>query len=70
MRLFRSEEHLDVWIANGNPCGESMSIGQQWDLARLWFCGRHLPSWKKRSPDEAEALFNSLGLISDFWSLE
>jgi hypothetical protein len=69
MRIFRSEEHVDAWIARGNPRGESMSVELQWALAQRWFKGRHLPSWRKWTAEEAQALFSSLGLVSDFWSI-
>lgn len=68
MLLFRSEEHLQGWLTLGNPEGERMTLTEQWDLARLWFSGRHLPNWQKRGTQEAEALFAAVGLISEFWS--
>jgi hypothetical protein len=70
MLLFRSAEHLDRWLADGRrPRGESMTMEQQWQLAYLWFRGRDRPEWRKRSPEEAEALFASVGLTGDFWRL-
>jgi hypothetical protein len=69
MLLFRSEEHLDAWIEMGNPRGELMSMDQQWELAQRWFGGRHLASWNKRTPGEAEGILRSVGLTSDFWGL-
>lgn len=69
MLVFRSEEHLSRWLDSGNPSGETMTVEQQWDLARRWFAGRHLPGWNRRTPTEAEAVFRSVGLNSEFWSL-
>jgi hypothetical protein len=46
-----------------------MTLEQQWQLAQRWFAGRHLPEWKRRTPAEAEAVFRSVGLTSEFWSL-
>jgi hypothetical protein len=46
-----------------------MTLEQQWELAQRWFAGRHLPSWEPRSKEEAEQVFASVGLTSDFWSL-
>ena len=70
MLLFRSEEHLRRWLEDpARPRGESLTLEQQWDLARHWFAGRHLPEWRKRSAAEAEAVFRGVGLTSDFWSL-
>ena len=69
MLVFRSEDHLTRWLEQGHPAGESLGVERQWDLARRWFEGRHLPGWRRRSPSEAEAVFRSVGLTSDFWSL-
>jgi hypothetical protein len=70
MLLFRSEEHLERWLASGDrPRGERMTMEQQWDLARRWFTGRDRPEWRKRSAGQAEEVFCSVGLSSDFWSL-
>ena len=69
MRAFRSEEHLQRWIEAGNPEGETLTLPQQWELAGRWFAGRHLPSWRKRSAEGAEAIFRSVGLSSGFWSM-
>ena len=70
MLLFRSEEHLERWIRGGaRPRGETMSLDQQWCLAREWFRGRHLPAWRKRSAAQAEEILRSAGLGGDFWRL-
>lgn len=70
MLLFRSEEHLGRWLADGTrPRGETVTLDQQWRLAREWFRGRHLPGWRKRSPAEAEAVFRAAGLDGGFWRL-
>jgi hypothetical protein len=69
MLLFRSEEHLDRWLADGHPKGERMTLDRQWELAVRWFAGRHLPGWHKRNADEAAEVFSSVGLTSDFWRL-
>ena len=70
MLLFRSDEHLEAWLAVGDrPEGERLKLDQQWELAKRWFVGRHLRSWKKRTAAEAEGVFRSVGLTSNFWSL-
>ena len=70
MLLFRSEDHLARWLEDpSRPKGESFSLEQQWTLAQRWFAGRHLPKWHKRTAEEAEAVFRSVGLTSDFWRL-
>jgi hypothetical protein len=69
MLIFRSEDHLERWLAADNPRGETMSLDRQWELARRWFAGRNLRDWRRRTAAEAEALFRNVGLTSDFWSL-
>jgi hypothetical protein len=71
MLLFRSEEHLERWLADGRrPRGGRLTLAQQWRLAGAWFAGRDLPEWRRRSAAEAGELFASVGLTGDFWHLE
>ena len=68
MLLFRSEEHLERWLADGRrPRGETLTLDQQWRLALSWFAGRDRPEWRKRTPEEAAAVFASAGLSGPFW---
>jgi hypothetical protein len=70
MLLFRSEEHLDGWYRRrGIATGATLTLGQQWELARLWYADRLAPDWRRRTPEEAEAVFASLGLTGEFWRL-
>jgi hypothetical protein len=81
MLLFRSEEHRDNWlVARGLRRGATLSVVQQWELARIWYgdqpgagsAGPHnrmSPDWRRRTPDEAQAVFDSLGLTGPFWKL-
>lgn len=70
MLLFRSEEHVERWLADGSrPRGETLTLDQQWRLANEWFRGRHLPGWRRRSAAEAEGVFRDAGLTGDFWRL-
>jgi hypothetical protein len=70
MLLFRSEEHRDTWLsARGLRHGATLSVKQQWDLARIWYGDRMSPDWRRRTPDEAQAVFDSLGLTGPFWKL-
>jgi hypothetical protein len=71
MLLFRSEEHLERWLESpAHPRGETMTLQQQWELAKRWFAGRHLREWRKRDAAQAEDVFRSVGLTSNFWSLQ
>ena len=67
MLLFRSEEHLTAWLEGGHPEGARMTLAQQWELAQHWFVGRNEPTWKKRTPSEAEAVLRGCGLTEEFW---
>jgi hypothetical protein len=71
MLLFRSEEHIDRWCQRwGLRRGAVLSLDQAWRLARAWFGpDRRQPEWRRRTVDETEALFQELGLKSDFWNL-
>ncbi len=70
MLLFRSEEHLERWIESDNrPIGETLTVEQQWKLATRWFAGRDSLGWHKWTSSEAEEVFRSADLTSEFWSL-
>ena len=66
MLLLRSEEHLE---RSGKPKGAFFTPEQMWRLADAWYHDRDDPSWRRRSPDEAEDVFAVLGLTGDFWKL-
>ena len=71
MLLFRSEEHVGRWCAQwGLPRGEAFSAERCWQLARAWFgADRRERSWRRRTAEESEAVFASLGFTSPFWRL-
>lgn len=50
--------------------GEVIPIAKGWELARAWYTeDRRDPSWRRRTREETEAVFTSLGFTSPFWSL-
>jgi hypothetical protein len=70
MLLFRSEEHVDRWCeARGIGRGYVLSLEQCRRLGRMWYADRLSPQWRRRTPDEAEAVFEELGLTGPFWTL-
>jgi hypothetical protein len=70
MLLFRSEEHIDTWYRRrGVVTGATLTLNQQWELARIWYANRMAPDWRRRTPEEAAAVFASLGLTGEFWRL-
>jgi hypothetical protein len=70
MLIFRSEEHIEKWCKAWRlPFGAVLSLEQAWKLADAWYRDRLSPDWRRRTVDEAHALFRSLGLTSEFWRL-
>ena len=71
MLLFCSEEHVEKWCKDWNlPGAEIIPLDKCCRLAQAWYCpNRREPQWRRRTVDEAEALFAELGFISEFWRL-
>jgi hypothetical protein len=70
MLFFRSEDHIERWCRAWKlPQGASLSPATCWALAREWYYDRRDPNWRRRTVDEAHALFARLGLAGDFWKL-
>jgi len=52
------------------PRGAVIPLEQGWELARTWFTeDRRAPDWRRRTLEETEAVFASLGFTSEFWNL-
>lgn len=66
MLLFRDEEHVEP---AGQPRGAFFTVEQMWRLADAWYQDRADPSWRRKTPQEAEAIFAAVGLVGDFWRL-
>lgn len=70
MLLFRSEEHVEAWVRAGHgPKGSLLTLDQIWGLASAWYGDKMDREWRRRTPEEAQAVFESLGLVGPFWSL-
>jgi hypothetical protein len=71
MLCFRSEAHVRAWRKLWNlPSGEMFDIERCWQLAHAWYSeDRRAPTWRRKSIEEAEAIFSRLGFTSQFWSL-
>jgi hypothetical protein len=67
---FHSPRDAAAWASRHRlPFGEVISLEQTADLARRWY-GRHAdPDWKKWTIQEAQGIFQAVGLRSDFWQL-
>jgi len=68
MRLFRSEEHVDRWLA-GRPAGATIPVTTLCDLAYAWWSDRLEPDWRPYTREENQALVGRVGLTGDFWRL-
>jgi hypothetical protein len=70
MLLFRSEEHIDAWYRlRGIATGATFTLDQQWELSRVWYADLMSPDWRRKTPEEAQAVFASVGLTGEFWRL-
>jgi hypothetical protein len=70
MLLFRSEEHVDRWCERrGLPRGGTMTLEQAAQLATAWYADKLEPDWRRKTPEEAEAVFEAIGLRGPFWRL-
>jgi hypothetical protein len=70
MLAFRSEAHVDRWCDQSSlERGAVFPLGTAWELADAWYRDRMSADWRRRTAEEAEALFASLGLTGPFWRL-
>ena len=51
------------------PRGGLLTAEQLWDLARTWYSNRLDPGWRRRTVEEAQAVFERIGLTGPFWDL-
>lgn len=67
---FRDEAEVEAWCArHGQPRGAVMTMPALWSFASDWYGGYLRTPWRKRSREEALALFERHGLSGGFWSL-
>ncbi|HEY6971799.1 MAG TPA: hypothetical protein VJA94_21490 [Candidatus Angelobacter sp.] len=70
MLLFRSEDHIDRWCNAWHlPRGATLSVDQASQLADRWYSDRLSPQFRRKTVEEAHAIFASLGLTGEFWKL-
>lgn len=68
MLIFRSEEHVDRWLA-GRPPGAVIPLDTLAALATAWWGTRLAPDWQPRSRAQSQAILDDLGLTDPFWDL-
>ena len=60
--------HIDAWLREtGERGGETLTLQQVWDLSQAWYSDRMDPGFRGRTQKEIRAIFDRLGLTSDFW---
>ena len=68
MSLFRSEEHIERWLA-GRAQGATITMAKLNELAHAWWSDRLAPEWQPHTREQNQAILDRLGLTSDFWRL-
>jgi hypothetical protein len=68
MNLFRSEEHVERWLAGRAP-GATIPVAMLCDLAHAWWHDRVAPDWRPHTRDQNQAILDGLGLTDAFWRL-
>ena len=68
MNIFRSEDHIDRWLAGRNP-GATISIDELCRLAHAWWDDRLEPTWNPHTRAHNQEILDGLGLTADFWRL-
>ena len=70
MLAFRSEAHVEEWCRRQRvQKGAVLDMEQIRKLGEAWYGNKLSPAWARATPHEAEAIFASLGLTSEFWRL-
>jgi hypothetical protein len=49
--------------------GATLSLDQGWRLAKGWYHDRLRADWQRKTVEEAQSFFASLGLSGPFWTL-
>jgi hypothetical protein len=68
MLLFRSEAHVDRWLA-GRLKGAHIPITKLAELAAAWWADRLSPDWEPHTREHNQAILDRLGLRGAFWRL-
>jgi hypothetical protein len=68
MLVFRSEDHLERWLA-GRARGATLSLALLSALANAWWHDRLAPDWQPHTREQNQAILGGLGLTGEFWQL-
>ena len=68
MLLFRSEDHVNHWLAGREP-GATIPITKLAELAAAWWDDRLAPDWQPHTREQNQAILERVGLGGPFWRL-
>ena len=68
MNLFRSEEHIDRWLAGRQP-GATITVSKLCELAYAWWHDRLATDWQPHTREQNQAILDGIGLTGDVWRL-
>jgi len=68
MLVFRSEAHVDIWLAGRKP-GATIPITTLAELAVAWWGDRLAADWRPHTREQNQAILEALGLTGSFWRL-
>jgi hypothetical protein len=68
MNLFRSEEHIDRWLAGRRP-GATITASKLCELAHAWWHDRLAADWQPHTREQNQAILDGIGLTGEFWRL-
>lgn len=69
--FFSSEALVDAWCArHDRPKGSVLPIESGMQLTQRWFGDYASPAWRRKSAQEAQAIFNEIGLDAAFWNID
>lgn len=68
MNLFRSEEHVERWLAGRTP-GITIGVSVLSELAHRWWGDWLDPDWAPRTKEQDQEILDQLGLTDDLWRL-
>lgn len=71
MLLFRSGDQVLDWSRRHRiPAGDVQPVSRVLELSRRWYGGHLRRDWKKKTVEEARALFAELGFDHPVWQLD
>ena len=68
MLVFRSEAHVESWLAGRTP-GATIPIARLAELAVAWWGDRVAPDWRPHTREQNQAILEGLRLTGSFWRL-